>query len=383
MSTDDIHPASWSRAQYEVTDRLGDGRSAMATGADGTDRGTRERNGFVTLCGSIRDSLRADGDCDRIGRKGREGSTVRVFSGGLMGSRRGLLCVAAISLSLATTAACGDGGSATPAANGHSISPSVDPATVTISPDDHTHHARPDHPIVVRASNGKLLSVKVHSKDGRDVTGTFNESKTVWKSTWTLSPSAHYRVKAIAANPDNRQTKRVSTFTTLEPESGFHAFVTGTVSDGSTVGVGFPLIVNFSQPIANKEWVEEGLQVKMSKPVEGAWNWLSDTRVVFRPKHLWPKHEKIHLIAHMDGVRGAKGMYGYQNLSMHYKVGHRVIVKTSAKTHQLKVYKDGKLVNHWPVSMGRGGQYKYYTTSGIHLTMNKGNPVWMTSPGNE
>lgn len=309
---------------------------------------------------------------------------MRVFSDGTTWSRRSLLCVAAVSVSLATAAtACGDGGDdATTAANGHSISPSVSAATVTISPADDTDHARPDHPIVVRAAGGKLTSVKVSSKDGHDVTGTYNAAKTVWKSKWTLSPDAHYRVKATAANSADRPTTQASSFETLKPKAaGFHAYVTGPVSNGSTVGVGFPVVVNFSQSIANKAWVERALQVKMSKPVEGAWNWLSDTQVVFRPKHLWPEHEKIHLIAHLDGVRGAKDMYGYKNLSIHYKVGHRVIVKASAKTHQLKVYKDGKLVNHWPVSMGRGGVYKYYTTSGIHLTMDEGNPVWMTSPG--
>jgi lipoprotein-anchoring transpeptidase ErfK/SrfK len=45
------------------------------------------------------------------------------------------------------------------------------------------------------------------------------------------------------------------------------------------------------------------------------------------------------------------------------------------------VYINGKKVKNVGISAGKGGVRKYTTTSGIHLTMEKSNPVTMTSPG--
>ncbi|MGH3320952.1 MAG: Ig-like domain-containing protein, partial [Streptosporangiaceae bacterium] len=268
-----------------------------------------------------------------------------------------------------------------PTAATRSATPSAAPATITITPASGAHHVRPDRTVVVRATGGRLDRVTVTSPDGRDLKGLYNSDRTMWISRWTMSPSAHYTVTAIARGHADEPSRASSTFTTKKPHSTFAPSLGWPSPDGGTVGVGFPLVLDFTEPISRKKAVERALQVKMSDPVEGAWRWVTDDQVVFRPRHYWPSGEKIHLVAHLASVRGAKGMYGAHNLSVRYTVGPRMIVNASAKTHQLKVYRNGKPINHWPVSMGRGGEYKYYTTSGTHLTMNKSNPVWMTSPG--
>ncbi|HEX6445985.1 MAG TPA: Ig-like domain-containing protein [Streptosporangiales bacterium] len=269
------------------------------------------------------------------------------------------------------------------AAATHSATPTppAPKATVSITPDDKSRNVRPDRHVVVRAVNGRLTDVSVTSKNGRDLTGTYNSDHTAWTSDWAMTPSARYEATASAQNRDHVTTQATSTFRTLSPSATFSGSMSWIAPSGSTVGVGFPLVVDFSTPVTAKAAVERSLEVRMSEPVEGAWHWMSDTEVVFRPKEYWPAHEKLHVVGHFTGVRAAKGVYGVKNLSARYTVGNRVIVKASAKTHQLSVYENGKRVNHWPVSMGRGGEWKYYTTSGIHVTMGKASPERMISPG--
>ncbi|MQA01853.1 MAG: L,D-transpeptidase family protein [Streptosporangiales bacterium] len=267
----------------------------------------------------------------------------------------------------------------------HTPTPTAPKARVNIEPADQTRKVRPDGRVVIRATGGRLTAVSVESKNGRELEGSYNADRTTWTSRWSMKPSMKYVANAVAANRDHEATSASSTFRTLTPPSTFTAFSysSGIAPSGSTVGVGFPLILNFTAPITNKTAVERALDVDMSKPVEGAWHWTSDTEVVYRPKHYWPAHQKIRLKAHLAGVKAGKGLYGAKNYSARYKVGERVIVKGSAKTHHMTVYENGKKVNRWPVSMGQGGVWKYYTTSGVHLTMGKSNPERMISPGIE
>ena len=296
------------------------------------------------------------------------------FAGGRRRVRRVGVLVAVLPVALA--AACQSSGSA--ASNDDQASAG---AKITITPASGQDDVRPDLPIKVTVANGKLQSVQVTSAKKRPkVEGAFGPGNTTWASKWTLSPKSEYTVTAKAVNADNKAAQVTSTFTTLKPKNTFSATSLGP-NNKETVGAGMPIILQFNRSIANKARVERALEVKMSKPVEGAWHWMDDANLVYRPKKYWPKGEKVHLYGHLRGVRAAKGVYGTQNLHLGFQIKRKVIVKASTTTHQLKVYKDGKKIRQWPISAGRGGVYKYYTTSGIHLTMDRGNPVRMVSPG--
>lgn len=288
----------------------------------------------------------------------------------------GLVGALAAVLPLALAAACQSSGSAA-----SSNDPASADAKITITPATGTDKARPDKPIKVQVANGKLQTVKVTTaKKAPKVEGTMGPGATTWQSKWTLNPKTEYTVNVTAVNAKNKAATATSTFTTLTAKNTFSVSSLGP-NNKETVGAGMPIILQFNRPIANKARVEKALEVKMSKKVEGAWHWVDSSNVIYRPHHYWPKGEKVELYAHMRGVRAAKGVYGTQNMHLKFQIKRKVIVKVSTTSHQLKLYKDGKLYRHWPISAGRGGVYKYYTTSGIHLTMDRGNPVRMVSPG--
>jgi len=235
--------------------------------------------------------------------------------------------------------------------------------------------------ITVTSASGPIRSVQV--TDGHrqvPVPGHLSTAaggqRAVWHSTWALHTAQRYTVTATAAAAGGKTVSTTSTFRTITPADTFQT----QIYEGyrQTFGVGMPIILYFSQPITRRAAVERALQVTSSKPVYGAWFWEGDKTLYFRPENYWPAHTTVSLDGHLDGVAGARGMYGAADLTQTFRIGGSLIVTASAATHHLHVYRNGHLLYTWPISTGRPGDD---TPDGTYLTIDKGNPVLMTGPG--
>lgn len=279
-----------------------------------------------------------------------------------------------------TSAGCGAGGSSAGGNLGKKGEAAA--AQVLITPTSGTAGVRPEDPVVVRASGGRLADVVLDS-GGRRIEGEFNRDHTEWRSRWTLAPGAKIDVRASAENADGKRATAASSFATERAGGTFSAAQDEILESrkGETYGVGLPLILNFDKPVRDRAAVEKSLQVIAEKPVVGAWHWFDDKQVIYRAKEYWPAHQKITLVAHLSGVKGGNGVYGAKDLVRHYKIGAAHIAYLDIAKHQMKVDWDGKTVRHIPISAGMGGSAEYTTTSGIHLDMEKDEDVTMTSPG--
>jgi lipoprotein-anchoring transpeptidase ErfK/SrfK len=290
-------------------------------------------------------------------------------SGAVGRGRRATAAVIGISLAAGTAAGCSDGG----------LTDGKDAVQLALTPTDGTGALRPDSAIGIAAQHGTIENVTVTTK-GNEVEGELSADRSHWKSRWTLDPGAKYKVTVTAIGKDGKTQTVSSHFSTakVKPSQALETNIEAPEAK-ETVGVGMPIILNFERDIDDKAAVERALEVRASKPVEGAWHWFSDQRVVFRPMRYWPRHTDVSLRAHLSGVRAAKSLYGTDNELLNFRIGDEHITKASAKTHEMFVKKNGKLVRKIPVSMGMGGAEKYTTTNGNHLTMEKDNPVIMDS----
>jgi lipoprotein-anchoring transpeptidase ErfK/SrfK len=238
---------------------------------------------------------------------------------------------------------------------------------------------RPDLGVRIAVRDGRLTRVSVRpvagkAAAGRAAAGSYAAGSRSWRTRWALAPSQTYRVTATAVDSAGQRTVMASDFRTLRPRRSFAA---GTdLGAGETVGVGMPIMINFSRPIADKAAVERALQIWSSKPVTGAWYWLNSKSVWFRPRHYWPAHTRVRFTAHLAGLQGAPGVYGKSDLTQHFRIGNSLIAVASAATHQMKVWWNGRLAGDWPVSMGRPGMD---TPDGRYLSFAKGSPVDMDS----
>ncbi|MFE3451197.1 Ig-like domain-containing protein [Nonomuraea sp. NPDC059194] len=252
---------------------------------------------------------------------------------------------------------------------------------IAVSPAFDDLDARPDKGLVVRARGGKLGRVSVHA-GGTPIPGTLDATGTVWRSTWTLPPGVEHAVTASATVPGGPTTRAVGRFRTRAAQ---HTFKVRSVSPtpGETVGVGMPIVVTFDTPIRDKAAVERALEVRATKPLQGAWRWVSDTEAVYRTRHYWPARQQVAVTAHLAGVRSAPGVYGTADHALAFTVGRKQSSTVDTVSHQMVVRRDGQVVQRMAISAGNATTREYTTTSGVHLTMEKGNPVRMVSPGRE
>ncbi|GAA2070451.1 Ig-like domain-containing protein [Actinomadura alba] len=286
-----------------------------------------------------------------------------------------------LALSLTVTTACQAGSDAS-STSGGSDKGKAAAAQVSITPANGSTKARPDGGVVVKAAGGTLDTVTVKAGK-KNVPGTFNPERTEWRSTWTLPPSTAHTVTATAKNAEGAGAQANSEFKTLKPAQTISTSLDWILEGnrGDKYGVGMPIILNFDREVYNKDAVEKALEVKAEKPVEGAWRWVGRQQVIYRPKTYWPAHQTVRLTAHLAGVRAAKDVYALKDFSRTFEIGASRISTVNLKTHKMTVKIDGKKKRTVPISAGNGSTMEYTTTSGVHLTMEKGNPVRMIAPG--
>ncbi|WP_067185986.1 L,D-transpeptidase [Microtetraspora niveoalba] len=274
-----------------------------------------------------------------------------------------------------------------------------DTPRITMSPAPDATAARPDKGLVVTAQGGTLTALTAYA-GGVAVPGRFNATRTVWRSDWALAPDTEYVVTAAAGGLGG-STRLMGRFRTLRPRRSLDILAV-TPNDHETVGVGMPIIVTFDQPVQDRKAVERALEVRAtplatpaaygehgatayskaySGPVDGAWHWFDGTQVVFRTRKLWPARQSVVLTAHLAGVRSAPGTYGTADRTVSFAVGRRMVSTVDTRTHRMVVRRDGEVAQRMAISAGMATTREYTTTSGVHLTMEKGNPVRMISPG--
>lgn len=64
---------------------------------------------------------------------------------------------------------------------------------------------------------------------------------------------------------------------------------------GDVVGVGHPVVVTFSKPIANRSAVERAIAVKSTPARTGKFEWLESNVVQWVPDKFWPAHSTVSL----------------------------------------------------------------------------------------
>ncbi|MEV4581692.1 Ig-like domain-containing protein [Nonomuraea jabiensis] len=249
-------------------------------------------------------------------------------------------------------------------------------AKLSITPANGTKKVAPDTGVSVKATDGKVTKLTVADAKGREVRGALGADGT-WRPAWPLRPSAAYTVSAQATGTDGKPVTARATFTTLKPkrvlESGMSPL------DGEKVGVGMPVQLLLSQPVtarSDRAAVERSLEVRMSKPVEGAWSWVSDREVQFRPREYWPVGEKVTVVAHLAGLRAGRDVWGTKDRSLTFTVGDEHITKVSNATHEAVVRKNGEVVRTIPVSLGKPGDDSW---SGVMIAQEKAAETIMDS----
>ncbi|HTW21940.1 MAG TPA: Ig-like domain-containing protein [Mycobacteriales bacterium] len=245
---------------------------------------------------------------------------------------------------------------------------------------EHLHHGRVHYAKRLRLHvvNGVLSSVSVRDQSGAGaIDGTFNKTRTRWHSSHPLAPSLQLRAAVSyvdLAHKTIRRTLHVST-----PAAKQHVNALLSPGGGDTVGVGSPVVVTFSRPVPENKRaeVEAGLSVKATPSVVGAWHWMSDQEVHWRPPSYWKPGTKVQISSDLQDVdfgHGAWGAVGHHQTS--FVIGPSHISEVDIANHEMYVYNNGRLIKTFPDSTGRAS---LPTMDGVHIAIEKSRVVDMNS----
>ncbi|MFD9130643.1 Ig-like domain-containing protein [Kitasatospora sp. NPDC059571] len=277
-------------------------------------------------------------------------------------------------LILAPVAACSSGGS-----NPSAPKPAH---AVDAAPLVHTSasgQVDPGTPFTVTAQPGsRLTDVTVSGPDGKVVAGRLADDQRSWQTTGKLRAGTAYTARISADDGKGGRGETTATFRTVAAQNLLTAQLGPDSSGTGVYGVGQPLTVKLSAPVkdpAARKAVEHGLTVSSQPAVTGAWYWVDDSNLHFRPKDYWPANTSVKLAFDLTGERISDGLYGGDPASMTLRTGDRVEAVVDAAAHQLTFRRNGELVRTIPVTTGKPG---FDTRNGIKVVLGKEADVRMS-----
>jgi lipoprotein-anchoring transpeptidase ErfK/SrfK len=130
-----------------------------------------------------------------------------------------------------------------------------------------------------------------------------------------------------------------------------------------------PAIIKFDVPVTDQAAIQKHLKVKSVPAQPGAFHWISDREVHWRPKKYWQAGTKVTIDADIDSVPAGNGVYGQESRTSSFTVGRSMVSKVDMKNYQMRVFRDGKLIRTIPITTGE--QPKFTTRSGVKVIVEK------------
>ncbi|MBI3216448.1 MAG: L,D-transpeptidase [Mycobacterium sp.] len=217
-----------------------------------------------------------------------------------------------------------------------------------------------DEPVTVSAEAGVLGAVTLVNEQGRVVDGEISADGVTWRSAEPLGYNKQYTLSADAAGLGGL-TQTTATFETHSPQDLTMPYVLP--NNGEVVGVGQPISVRFDEKIPDRVAAQRAITVKTEPAVEGAFYWLSDREVRWRPAQYWKPGTTVEVKVKTYGVDLGDGLFGQDDANTRFTIGDEVIATADDTTKTLTVRVNGRVVKSMPISMGKD---KTPTDNGIY-----------------
>ena len=195
-----------------------------------------------------------------------------------------------------------------------------------------------------------LGAVTMTNEDGTPVAGQLSPDGLTWTTTEPLGYNKRYTLSAQSLGLGG-VTSQPMTFQTHSPENLTMPYLLP--NDGEVVGVGQPVAVRFDENIPNRLAAEKAIKVTTNPPVEGAFYWLSNREVRWRPAQYWKPGTTVDVAVNTYGVDLGDGLFGQENVTTHFTIGDEVIATADDNTKIVTVRRNGEVIKTMPISMGK------------------------------
>ncbi|HKS48890.1 MAG TPA: Ig-like domain-containing protein [Amycolatopsis sp.] len=271
------------------------------------------------------------------------------------GRSSAIAAVLTAALALPACSSSSDSGGNSNAAGQASAAPGA-AVTLSISPATDATNISPATPIVVKAAGGTLTDVTVtNTGKNKTISGNFSADKTTWTTSEPLGYGNAYAVSAKGVDGAGKTVEQQGKITTLSPAKQANPnLIPAPATVGQTgVGVGQPIVFQFSYPVKNKAAVEKQLSVVSNPPQQGGWYWIDDKNVHYRPKEYWQAGTTLTVSAKIYGVDFGNGVYGAEDRTETYRVHDSWIAKADGNTEQMQIFHNGQMVKSMAISLGK------------------------------
>ena len=188
-----------------------------------------------------------------------------------------------------------------------------------------TADVRPDTPVVLTSTGGRLDDVALTAEDGTVVAGETSLDGRTWTSTGGLAPETTYAVSAVADQPRRRAHAGDQLVQHARAEGRRDRV--GAAQDR----VGRRRRHAGDRPLRRRRCrtaprSSASSRSPPARPSKGAWHWISDTEVQYRPRDFWRSGTTVTVDADLSGVEVADGIWGVQRRAhhLHHRLGHGV-----------------------------------------------------------
>ena len=248
--------------------------------------------------------------------------------------------------------ACGSQGPPTPAVLADKGTPYSDLLVpeLTATVRDGSVGVLVDQPISVAVRGGVLGSVTMVDDAGASVPGELSSDGLDWAASAPLDFNKQYTITAKSLGLGGASTRTIA-FESHSPANLTMPYLMP--NDGEVVGVGQAIAVRFDENIPDRVAAEKAIVVTTDPPVVGAFYWLSNQEVRWRPRDFWASGTTVDVAVNTFGLDLGEGLYGQRNRNARFSIGDRLIGTADDSTKTLTVRRNGQVVSNMPISMGK------------------------------
>lgn len=228
-------------------------------------------------------------------------------------------------------------------------------------------------PMKFGVEDGRFTNVALLTPEGTPVDGAMAPDNTSWSNTESLGYDRTYQL-VVEAIGLGGATKTSLSFTTTAPDNKTKPYLVP--GEGEVVGVAQPVAIQFDEPIPDRKAAQDSIEIKTDPGVEGAFYWVNNREVRWRPEHFWKPGTKVDVDVEVYGKDLGNGLYGQDDIHSSFTIGDAVVFTADDATKQVVVERNGEVIRTMPTSMGKDDTP---TDNGVYIVGDKHREIIMDS----
>jgi lipoprotein-anchoring transpeptidase ErfK/SrfK len=201
----------------------------------------------------------------------------------------------------------------------------------------------------------KSTTMALVDDNGTTIAGAPGYDPSTWVPAKELAYGTHYTATVTSTGSNGKPIASKASFTTMARPTNL-VRVQSALGDNLVYGTGMPIVITLGRSVnkADRIAIQKRLAVVSTPPQTGAWYWMSNSEVHYRPETYWQPGTKLHVTVQTGGLPMGNGYFGKNDLTVDASItANPLQVTVNDKSHMVTVMQNGKTVKTMPTSLGK------------------------------